>query len=163
MATTTYTCTSGTYNANTSWTSIGNIYDGNTSTYATGTTYNNTDYLNYRVYNYTTVTGTGDITKVEFGVKGKKEEYYYGIFAYLTTSGGWYEDNYISEIPLTTSVDTYWFDVTSGTGTVLPWNNSDINYANLGIYTRRTNPFSDLSGNTQYCYIYETYWRITTT
>jgi hypothetical protein len=157
----TYICTSGVTDAG--WTNDTNAWDTTSGTYAytVGNEYNN-DYE--IIYGYTTATGAGTITKVEVGLDGYKNTYFYYAYLWVSFSGARWMEGMDLRVPLTTTWDTYWFDVTSGTGSPptfenREWTNDDITYANLGIYAKIRTPFSKLSTNR--CYIDQLYWRVT--
>lgn len=156
----TYTCSSGTADAY--WSDPEHAWDGSSGTYAS------CDALDYfsdayiqRLYAYTTATGAGSITKVEIGVRGYKGAYFNWAYLCTTLSGTHYDIETRFKIPLTGSIATYWYDVTSGTSSPITmedreWENKDINFANLSVYTKAAVPFS-----TGTCYIDTLYWRVT--
>jgi hypothetical protein len=156
----TYTCTSGVTDSD--WTTSANMWDTTSGTY--GYTSVNDTTVDV-VYAYTTITGTGTITKVEIGVSGYRTGKFRYAYLGISTSGTRYELDDVFRIQLTTTWDTYWFDVTSGSCSPpvfesREWTNNDINYANLYIYTDGHNPFSKDAAYK--CYIDQLYWRVTT-
>jgi len=157
----TYACTSGT--GGTGWTNKTYAYDTTSGTYAVPYI-NEMTYTRLPLYVYTTATGVGTITKVEVGVSGYSDQYYYWCYLSPTFSGSFYGESPSNRVPFTTSWDTYWFDVTSGVGTPpifegRGWENNDITYSNLSVFSEYENVFVKIGSYK--AYIDQVYWRVT--
>jgi hypothetical protein len=156
-----YACTSGVGELF-HWTHSNYAWDTTSGTYAVCAAIDSES--DYKIYGYTTATGGGTITKVEIGVSGYVTGYFYWANIGTSFSGARYTVSSDYHIPFTNTWDTCWFDITSSTDSPpmlesREWNNSDINYANLFVYTHAFSPFSMFL--TTKCYIDQLYWRIT--